>query len=90
MKKIITLIYIAILISISNAKGDQNNCSELDKLSKDYTKCIAEKAKDKGKEIKEKVTSEETKNKISKFGSTLKKNFNKFKNSKTLKEFKEK
>ena len=90
MKKIITLIYIAILISISNAKGDHNNCSELDKLSKDYTKCIAEKAKDKGKEIKEKVTSEETKNKISKFGSTLKKNFNKFKNSKTLKEFKEK
>ena len=90
MKKIITLIYIAILISISNAKGDQSNCSELDKLSKDYTKCIAEKAKDKGKEIKEKVTSEETKNKISKFGNKLKKNFNKFKNSKTLKEFKEK
>ena len=90
MKKIITLIYIAILISISNAKGDQNNCSELDKLSKDYTKCIAEKAKDKGKEIKEKVTSEETKNKISKFGIKLKKNFNKFKNSKTLKEFNQK
>ena len=90
MKKIITLVYIILLVSISNVKADQSDCSELDKLSKDYTKCIAEKAKDKGKEIKEKVTSEETKNTISKFGSKLKKSFNKFKNSKTLKEFNQK
>ena len=45
--------YIILLLLTSNVKADQNDCSELDKLSKDYTKCIAEKAKDKGKEIKE-------------------------------------
>ncbi len=90
MRNIIYIIYFLTFVLISNVNADQKDCSELDKLSKDYTKCVTEKAKNKGKEIKEKVTSEDTKNKLSNFGKKLKKGFIKFKNSKTLKEFNEK
>ena len=77
------------LIFIVSVNANEKDCSKFDKLSKDYTKCIADKAKKKGKKIKDKVTSKETKIKISNFGKKLKKGFSKFKNSKTLKELTE-
>ena len=52
------------------AIGEEKKCSELDKLTKEYAKCITDKSKSKVDESLEKVG--------------IKKKLSKFKNSKTL------
>jgi len=94
--KIFKLTIILSFFFFNYSFSSEKNCSEIDKLSKEYAKCIAdiakekgnevkEKAKKKGKEVKDKVSSSnnETKKKFSKFKKKLKK----FKNSKTGSEF---
>ena len=89
--KIIIIISILYFNIVYPVKAD---CSGIDKLTKEYAKCIADlarekgtnvknAAKEKGKEVKEKVASDENKKKFSKFKAKLKK----FKNSKTGSEF---
>ena len=77
MKKILLIIITLFFTQHSSATGV--DCSKLDKLSKDYGKCIAEKTKDKGKLIKEKINSN-----LEKTG--LKEKYKKFDSKKTLKD----
>jgi len=63
------------------------DCSKLSKLSKDYAKCIANKTKIKSKEVKENITSDENKKKLSIFKLNIKKKLKNFKESKTGEEF---
>ena len=95
MKK--TLIFLIFIYPIMfNYAFSQNQCSEIDKLSSEYAKCIAEISKKKSKEIveKSKIKSAEIKNKVEKFKNAktlsetgLKGQINKFKKSKTLSDF---
>ena len=77
MKKILLIIITFFFTQHSSATGV--DCSKLDKLSKDYRKCIAEKTKDKGKLIKEKINSN-----LERTG--LKEKYKKFDSKKTLKD----
>ena len=92
--KIIKIIISVLFISIfSLAFSYADNCSQYDKLSKEYAKCTSDKIKketsQKAKEIKSKTAKkiEEGKKKLKKFN--LKDKLKKFKNSKTHKEFTE-
>ena len=84
-----------IIISISNVSlSVADDCNKFDKLSKEYAKCTSDKLKketsQKAEEIKSKTAKkiEEGKKKLKNFN--LKDKLNKFKNSKTHKEFTEK
>ena len=92
--RIFYIITIVSLLCFSNIYSAKADCSGIDKLTNEYAKCIADiarekganvknAAKEKGKEVKEKVASDENKKKFSKFKAKLKK----FKNSKTGSEF---
>ena len=59
--------------------SNEIDCSELDKLSTDYAKCLAEKSKEQGKAIKEKIDKNLEK-------SGIKEKYKKFDNKKTLKD----
>tara|TARA_Y100000590_G_C15117999_1_gene787539 strand:+ start:221 stop:514 length:294 start_codon:yes stop_codon:yes gene_type:complete len=92
--KIFKITIILIFFFSTNVYSAESDCSNIDKLSKEYAKCIAdlakkkgsevkEKAKKKSSEVKEKITSDENKKKFSKFKDKLKK----FGESKTGSEF---
>ena len=91
IKIIITVLFIS-LFSLTFSSAE--DCSKYDKLSKAYAKCTSDKLKEettqKAKEIKSKTAKkiEEGKKKLKNFN--LKDKLNKFKNSKTHKEFSEK
>ena len=93
--KIIKIIISVLFISLFSYEfSSAEDCSKYDKLSKDYAKCTSDKLKketsQKAEEIKSKTAKkiEESKKKLKKFN--LKEKLNKFKNSKTHKEFSEK
>ena len=93
--KIIKIIISVLFISIFNLTfSSAEDCSKYDKLSKEYAKCASDKLKketsQKAGEIKSKTAKkiEEGKKKLKNFN--LKDKLNKFKNSKTHKEFSEK
>ena len=93
--KIIKIKISVLFISLFSYKfSSAEDCSKYDKLSKDYVKCTSDKLKketsQKAEEIKSKTAKkiEEGKNKLKNFN--LKDKLNKFKNSKTHKEFSEK
>ena len=93
--KIIKIIISVLFISlISYTFSSAEDCSKYDKLSKYYAKCTSDKLKketsQKAEEIKSKTAKkiEEGKKKLKNFN--LKDKLNKFKNSKTHKEFSEK
>ena len=95
MKIIKIIISVFLFISLfSYTFSSADDCSKYDKLSKDYAKCTSDKFKketsQKAEEIKSKTAKkiEEGKKKIKNFN--LKDKLNKFKNSKTHKEFTEK
>ncbi len=87
-KIIISVLFIS-LFSVTFSSAE--DCSKYDKLTKEYAKCTSDKLKketsQKTKEIKYKTAKkiEEGKKKIKNFN--LKDKLNKFKNSKTHKEF---
>ena len=93
--KIIKIIISVLLISLfSFTFSFAEDCSKYDKLSKEYAKCTSDKLKKetskKAGDIKSKTAQkiEEGKKKLKNFN--LKDKLNKFKNSKTHKEFTEK
>ena len=93
--KIIKIIISALLIYlVSYTFSSAEDCSKYDKLTKEYAKCTSDKIKketsQKAEEIKSKTAKkiEEGKKKLKIFN--LKDKLNKFKNSKTYKEFSEK
>ena len=94
MKKIKVTISVLLISLFSYSFSSAEDCSKYDKLSKDYAKCTSDKLKKetskKAEEIKSKTSKkiEESKKKLKKFN--LKDKLNKFKNSKTHKEFTEK
>ena len=94
MKKIKVTILVLLISLFSYSFSSAEDCSKYDKLSKDYAKCTSDKLKKetskKAEEIKSKTSKkiEEGKKKLKNFN--LKDKLNKFKNSKTLKEFTEK
>jgi hypothetical protein len=101
MKKIIFIILITSILSITNAVTDEMNCAQFEKISAKYLECKATLLKKKTKELKLKATvgAEDLKEKVTKNAndgkkkfdkSTLKEKLIKFKNSKTLKQFMEK
>ena len=90
--KIIKIIISVLFISLFNLTfSSAEDCSKYDKLTKEYAKCTSEKLKkgtsQKAEEIKSKTAKkiEAGKKKIKNFN--LKDKLNKFKNSKTHKEF---
>ena len=93
--KIIKIIISVCFISLfSLTFSSAENCSKYDKLTKEYAKCTSDKLKkgtsQKAEELKSKTAKkiEAGKKKIKNFN--LKDKLNKFKNSKTHKEFSEK
>ena len=90
--KILKITISVLFISLFNLTfSTAEDCSKYDKLTKDYAKCTSDKLKketsQKAKEIKSKTAKkiEESKKKLKNFN--LKEKLNKFKNSKTHKEF---
>ena len=77
MKKI--LLIIVFLIFSNHLFSEEIDCSKLDKLSADYAKCIAEKSKEQGKLIKDKIDKNLEK-------SGIKEKYKKFDSKKTLKD----
>ncbi len=77
MKKI--FIIIISLFLTNNLLADDIDCGNLDKLSKDYAKCITEKSKKKSKSIKDKINANLEK-------SGLKSKYKKYNSKKTLKD----
>tara|TARA_Y100000590_G_C15481820_1_gene924325 strand:- start:564 stop:839 length:276 start_codon:yes stop_codon:yes gene_type:complete len=87
MTKVIKLFIVLFFFINNNVLAEEINCSKFDKLSKEYIKCVAEITKQKSKKVKEKVTSDENKAKISNIKSKFSEKIKKFKNSKTGEEF---
>jgi len=85
--KFIKIIIILTFLYPLNIYSAEKDCSNIDKLSTKYAKCMAELAKEKAKktsnEVKEKIASDKNKKKLSKLKEKLKK----FKNSKTGSDF---
>ena len=93
--KTIKIIILVLFISLFNFTfSSAEDCSKYDKLSKEYAKCTSEKLKNetskKANNIKSKTAEkiEQGKRKLKNFN--LKEKLNKFKNSKSIKEFIEK
>ena len=72
------IIIVTLILPIQLFAADLD-CSKLDKLSKDYAKCITEKSKQKGMLIKDKID-----NNLKKSG--IKDKYKKFNSKKTLKD----
>ena len=87
MKKIKILILLIAVILINQSTVFAQNCSKLDKLSKEYAECNANLIKKSAKNIKDNasIKIEQGKKKFNKLN--LKKKLLKFKNSKSHKEF---
>ena len=87
MKKIKVLILFISLIWINPSTVFAQDCSKLDKLSKEYAECNANLLKKNAKSLKEKASDKfkEGKNKFDKF--KLKEKLLKFKNSKSHTDF---
>ena len=87
MKKIKVLILFTSLILINPSTVLAQDCSKLDKLSKEYAECNANLLKKNAKSLKEKASDKfkEGKNKFVKF--KLKEKLLKFKNSKSHTDF---
>ena len=87
MKKIKVLILFISLIWINPSTVLDQDCSKLDKLSKEYAECNANLLKKNAKSLKEKASDKfkEGKNKFDKF--KLKEKLLKFKNSKSHTDF---
>ena len=83
----ITILYFSL---INQSFSENKDCSEFDKLSKEYAKCTSEIIKKKSSELKGKTVTklEGAKSKIKKF--ELKKKLKLFKESKSHQEFMEK
>ena len=88
MKKILfTLIIYTYLLS-GNAISNTVDCKSIEnKLSKEYTICLKNKAISEGKDIKTKIVNVENKEKVKKFTLNLKEKLKKFKNSSSHNEF---
>ncbi len=82
--KLIKYTLILIFFYSSNVVSTEKDCSGIDKLSNEYAKCISdltkkkanklkENAIKKGNEVKEKITSDKNKKKLSNFKNKLKK-----------------
>ena len=88
IKIIITVLFIYLF---SYTFSSAEDCSKYDKLSKDYAKCTSDKLKketsQKAEEIKSKTAKKIEKGKKKLKSFNLKDKLNKFKNSKTHKEF---
>ena len=77
MRKFLLII---IFFSFSNHLfSDEIDCSNLDKLSNNYAKCVAEKSKKKGKLLKDKINKNLEK-------SGIKEKYKEFDSKKTLKD----
>ena len=90
--KIIKIIISVLFISLSSYTfSSAEDCSKYDKLSKEYAKCTSNKLKietsKKANEIKSKTAKKIEEGKKSLKNFNLKDKLNKFKNSKTHKEF---
>ena len=85
--KLFKLIILFFYIFNSFALAEKVDCSKFNKLSKDYAKCVANKAKNKSIEVKENITTDENKKKLSILKSNLKKKLKKFRESKTGEDF---
>ena len=87
MKKIKVLILFTSLIWINPSTVLAQDCSKLDKLSKEYAECNANLLKKNAKSLKDKASDKfkEGKNKFDKF--KLKEKLLKFKNSKSHTDF---
>ena len=87
MKKIKVLILFISLIWINSSAVLAQDCSKLDKLSKEYAECNTNLLKKNAKSLKEKASDKfkEGKNKFDKF--KLKEKLLKFKNSKSHTDF---
>ena len=90
MKKINLFFLTIIIISLNLSTASAQDCSKLEKLSKEYAECNAKLLKKKTKNLKDKATTkiDEGKKKFNKL--KLKEKLIKFKNSKNHKEFMEK
>ena len=90
MKKINLFFLTVIIISLNLSIVSAQDCSKLEKLSKEYSECNAKLLKKKTKNLKDKATTKiaEGKKKFNKL--KLKEKLIKFKNSKNHKEFMEK
>ena len=90
MKKINLFFLTVIIISLNLSSVSAQDCSKLEKLSKEYAECTAKLLKKKTNNLKDKATTkiDEGKKKFNKL--KLKEKLIKFKNSKNHKEFMEK
>ena len=93
--KIIKIIISVLFISLfSLTFSSAEDCSKYDKISKEYAKCTSDKLKKetskKAEEIKSKTAKKIVEGKKKLKNLNLKDKLNKFKNSKTHKEFTEK
>ena len=90
MKKINLLFLTIIIISLNLSISSAQDCSKLEKLSKEYAECNANLVKKKAKSLKNKASTkiDDGKKKFNK--SKLKEKLIKFKSSKNHKEFMEK
>jgi hypothetical protein len=87
MKKIKILVLTIVLISTKLSIATAKDCSELDKLSKEYAECNTDLLKKNAKNLKDKASNkiDEGKKKFNKL--KLKEKLLKFKNSKSHKDF---
>ena len=101
MKKIIFITLITSVLIMTNAMAKKIDCTQFDKVSAKYIECSAKNLKKRSSELKLKATigAEELKEKITTNAKSGKKKLDKlnlkeklirFKNSKSLNEFKEK
>ena len=88
MKKILFNIIIYINLLSVSAIASNKDCKSIEnKLSKEYTVCLKNKAISEGKDIKTKIVNEDNKEKVKKFTSSFKEKLKKFKNSSSHNEF---
>ena len=87
MKKINLLILSIIIISLDLSIASAQDCSKLEKVSKEYAECTTNLVKNKAASLKNKASNkiDDSKKKFNK--SKLKEKLIKFKNSKNHKEF---
>ena len=88
MKKILFTLIIYTYLFSGSAISNTIDCKSIEnKLSKEYTICLKNKAISEGKNIKTKIVNEDNKKKVKKFTSSFKEKLKKFKNSSSHNEF---
>ena len=90
MKKVNLLFCTIIIISFNLSIASAQDCSKLEKLSKEYAECNSDLLKKKTKSLKNKVSTKIYDGKKKFNTSNFKEKLTKFKNSKNHKEFMEK